>query len=291
MKVNEKRIFPYPVYREGSNDYKNVVFNTNIELFYDSLMATIQFQIFIDDEAICTLIENNQVGLFCHVECSKTKYREMFELDGTEKSLQTKEIDLAKLNGDIEIICFLVAKEEILNFTDENLIDFYKERSIRFPQYARIGYSTPFETKIIKHLDINGEVPSIFSVQSDDTVDMMTYEVTKNKIVILLPPNEHNIYSDYLGVDKKTKLMMMNLAVLTEIIQKIQTEPDWFESNDWFEVIREAFSKKGFEDFTSPAFTSRSAVELAQLLMPELCKNAFEEFDKSHRDTSKGDNL
>ena len=47
MKVNEKRIFPYPVYREGSNDYKNVVFNTNIELFYDSLMATIQFQIFI----------------------------------------------------------------------------------------------------------------------------------------------------------------------------------------------------------------------------------------------------
>jgi hypothetical protein len=289
MKVNEKRIFPYPVYCEGSDDYKIVGFDTNTELLYNSVIATIQIKIAIEDEAINLLLENNQVGLFCHVECAKTKYRELFELDGTDKELQAIDIDLSKLNGDIEIMCFLVAKEEIPNFQDENLIDFYQGQSVRFPKYARIGYSNPFETKIIKHLDINGEVPSIFSVQADATVDMMTYETTQNKIIILLPTDEHDIYSDYLGVDPKTKLMMMNLAVLTEIIQKIQVDAEEFESNDWFEVIRESFAKKGFSDLTATAFTTKSAVELAQILMPELCKNAFKEFDKSHSDGTKGE--
>ena len=101
MKVNEKRIFPYPVYREGSDDYKTVVFDANIELLYNNELATIQFIISIADDAINSLLENNQVGIFCHVECSKTKYREMFELDGTEKSLQSITINLSKLNGDI----------------------------------------------------------------------------------------------------------------------------------------------------------------------------------------------
>lgn len=290
MKVNEKRIYPYPVYREGSDDYKSVGFETNIELLYNNEQATIQFKILIEDNAILKLIDNNQVGVFCHVECSKTKYRQTFELDGTDREIQYINIDLSQLNGDIEVICFLVTKEEILDFSDENLIDFYSRKPIRFPQYARIGYSKPFETKIVKHLNVNGEVPSIFSVQVDNTIDIMAYELTNNKITILLPQNEHNIYSDYLGVDPKTKLMMMNLSVLTELISKMQNNIEDFESYDWFEVIREAFVKKGFSDFEATSFKSKSAIELAQLLMPELCKNAFKEFDNSHKDRSKGDN-
>lgn len=49
MKVNEKRIYPYPVYREGSDDYKSVGFETNIELLYNNEQATIQFKILIED--------------------------------------------------------------------------------------------------------------------------------------------------------------------------------------------------------------------------------------------------
>ena len=73
MKVNEKRIYPYPVYREGSDDYKSVSFENNIELLYNTEQATIQLKILIEDNAILNLIDNNQVGVFCHIECSKTK--------------------------------------------------------------------------------------------------------------------------------------------------------------------------------------------------------------------------
>lgn len=287
MRVNENRIFPYPVYRKGSDDYKNVVFETNTELYYNSVTATIQFDVLIEDTAIMSLIENNQIGLFCHVECSKTKYREVFELDGTDNEKQTLDIELSKLNGDIEVLCFLVAKEEITGFKDENLNDFYQDETIRFPQYARIGYSEPFETKIVKHLDVNGEVPSIFSVQADTTINIMAYDITPDKIIILLPENEHNIYRDYVGVDPRTKLMMMNLAVLTEIIQKIQNGSEEYDGNNWFEVLCEAFAKKGYDDLGSSQFKAKSAVELAQILMPDLCKNAFIEFDKSHKSNSK----
>ena len=103
MKVNEKRIYPYPVYRDGSDDYKSVGFETNIELLYNNEQAIIQFKILIEDNAILKLIDNNQVGVFCHVECSKTKYRQMFELDGTDRETQYINIDLSQLNGDIEV--------------------------------------------------------------------------------------------------------------------------------------------------------------------------------------------
>lgn len=286
MKVNEKRIFPYPVFRKESEDYKEVIFNVNTELYYNSDIATIQFLVEINDNAIFALLENNQVGLFAHVECSKTKYREMFEIDAVDKGMQSIDIPLQKLNGDIEIICFLVAKEEITGFKDDNLSEFYTDENVRFPQYSRIGYSEPFETKIVKHLDVNGEVPSIFSVVADDSIDYMSFEVGKSKIMIYLPENEHTIYTDYLGVDPKTKLMMINLSVLTEIIAKTQVQSAEYEEYDWFEVLREAFAKKGFNDLDSSSFKGKPAVELAQIIIPDLCKNAFKEFDKSH---TKGD--
>lgn len=288
MRVNEKRMFPYPVYRKGSEDFKDVVFETNTQLYYDSETASIQFDVLIEDSAIVSLLENNQIGLFCHVECSKTKYREVFELDGTDKSKQSIDIELSKLNGDIEVLCFLVTKEEITDFHDENLSEFYADEVVRFPQYARIGYSEPFETRIIKHLNINGAIPSIFSVYADPKIDIMTYEMAEDKIHILLPENEHNIYRDYIGVDPKTKVMMLNLAVLTEIINKIQNEED-FTNYNWFSVVCEAFAKKGYDDLSSSKFKAKQAVELAQILMPDLCKNAFKEFDEAHKSNSKED--
>ncbi len=283
MKVNEACIYPYPVYRLGSEDYENSDFPLETVIEYDSTNAYIHIQASIPDAAIKDLLEENKVGLYCHIECPRTKYREMFEIDGVCEDVQDIIIDLAKLNEDIEVMCFLVAKEEIVDFKDDNFSEFYKGDSIRFPQYARIGYSEPYNTRITKRLNISGEVPSIFSVIPDSEINCMSYNADNHKIIIYLPENEHDIYCDYHGIDRKIKIMMMNLAVLTEIISNIQKDADCYSDYDWFSVIEENFANKGISDLTADTFKAKPAVEMAQILIPNLCKEAFREFDLSHR--------
>lgn len=287
MRISPDRIWPYPVFSEATQHYNCKGLSAEINLEYDSDTASITIIPVIDDDEIVSLIENGDCGLYCHVECSSTKYRELFELEyNREKTEYQISIPTYRLNDTIEIMCAIVTKKDIVEFTDDNLGDLYEGENITFPMYAIIGYSDTAEYEIVKRINIDGEIPSIFAISKSETANCVTYENSGDQIVIYLPSEQYKIYFDYVGQGKRVKQMMLIFPVLVDLINDIQHDSDGMIPQDkiWYTVLNEAFKKQGYSGMDDSNFISGDSVKLAQNLLGEICKDAFDEFDKMNQE-------
>lgn len=279
MRIRSNRIYPYPVFSVFSRDYSNNSFKVESDIEYDAETATVLLDVELADSQINDLICSQKAGLYCHLDCPTTKYREIFEVKLNEQNHYEHELELQQINGWIEITCLIVARENIIGFEDDNFANLYAGAKANFPQYATIGYTETNEVEIEKRTDTNGEVPSIFQItRSESDERNITYDASSDYIYIYLPHEQHDIYIDYRGVNKRLKTMMINFPVLTEILDDINTGNQDYSDRPWFDVIDHALSKKGYNALGKD-FTTRSAVEVAQALLGDLAKDAFKEFD------------
>lgn len=284
MKVSRNRIYPYPIYSSLTEDYCENDFDIDADIEYDSENAIVKITSSLKDVVMRDYIENKLVGIFCHIECSSTKYREMFELQLNESGEYNIVIPLYKLNDSIEIMCALVAREKIIDFVDDNLSELYLGERISFPQYGTIGYTNTVELTIVKRIDVNGDVPSIFTVCADESSTKINIEYSGDQIVIYLPKEQYDIYENYKGIGVRVKQMMLNIPTLVEIFDLMKEDKSDFEDRPWYTVLEEALVKKGYNGFEDEAFKSKESIILAQELLGEIAKDAFDEFDCMNRD-------
>jgi len=286
MRIKTNRIYPYPIYSEFKDDYKNNRFLVDPNIEYDSENAVITLDVTLEDEKIFDLVENNVVGFFCHVECSSTKYRKMTQVFLQEGQTHYEiETPLHQLNDSIEIVCVLVAREDIHSFADDNLSDMYEGETIDFPKYATIGYTDTTEIIITKRIDVNGDVPSIFAVSLDESADKVSYDLNKDQIIIFLPKDQYDIYESYRGVGVRLKHMMLNIPVLVGVLEMVKKDPDMVSGYAWYNVMEEAFKKKGYANgFDDDAFKNEDSLILSQVILGEVSKDAFNEFDQMNQE-------
>lgn len=285
MKVRNNRLYPYPVYSKTLNHYVNNFFNVETDLTFDSEKAYINLNIDISDSVLLEMLEKNDIGLYAHVECSITKYRELFEVPLKSNGNYTIELPLASLNENIEILTVLIATRGILNYTNTNLSDEFQNEVISFPQYSMIGFTDTEEFTINKKIDTNGDIPSIFIITKSEEHDKMTFNAFNEQIQIFLPKDEYDIYERSRGTSRRIKQMMINLPVLVEVIDLIKNEDfHEFESYAWYPILEEAFKKQGYSNFEDNSFKSKNSVELGQSILGQLFKDAMNEFDALNSD-------
>ena len=288
MRIDKNRIFTYPVYSELINDYVTNDFSLNAEIEYDSETATIKLQLSITDAVIKEYLDNRLLGLYCHIECSSTKYRELFALSPFEEEYKYEiSVPLSQLNGLVEIMCVIVANEEIVDFQDNNISDIFEGNTINFPSHATVGFTDTTEFNVVKKLDMNGDIPSIFSITANDNEEQNNIEVNfyGDQIVIYLPRNEFAIYEEYKGTGIRVKQMMIIIPALTEIIDRIRTNAGDFDSFQWYAFLEEAVIKKGYiSGFEDETFQNKDSMLLAQELLGDVAKDAFAEFDNMNKD-------
>lgn len=280
MKIRTNRIYPYPVYSVLSNDYSDNRFSVDADIEYNSDYATVILDITLNDGELIKHIDCNKVGLYCHLDSPVTKFRDVFEVKLDSNNHSEKNYNLQQINGNIELTCLLISKEDIDNFEDSNFNGLYSGIAVSFPKYAIIGYTETVEIEIQKHTDLNGEVPSIFKIiPFEEENSQMTFDASNEYIYIYLPRTQYEIYMDYRGQNKRLKAMMINLPVLTEIIDCINSGACDYSDQPWFDVIEMGLKKNGF-DSLGKEFTTRPALEVAQLLLGDITKEAFDEFDR-----------
>ena len=98
MRVRTNRIYPYPVLSEVTDNFKDNTFNSDVVFEYDSETAFITVKTELHDNKMVLLLSEGKVGLYCHVECSVTKYRSTFEIPSDIIDEYTFEIPLIYLN-------------------------------------------------------------------------------------------------------------------------------------------------------------------------------------------------
>ena len=72
MRIRSNRLYPYPILCTNSLDYSDNSFNANIDIEYDSEIATILIEIELGDAEIGKLIREREVGIYCHLDSPTT---------------------------------------------------------------------------------------------------------------------------------------------------------------------------------------------------------------------------
>ena len=286
MKVKNNRLYPYPILSTNHDDYKNNKFDVeDLEFSYDSVLATVEGKIKIDDETVNNLVAKDSVCLFCHIECSTTKYRKIFKVDETKLPVFKIDIPLKDICDVVEICFVLVANENIEGYKNDNLNDSYNDVKINLYKYNTFGYTDTFAYDIKKSLNSNGDIPSIFDITKSETEQETTFDyLTGDKIKVYLPADDYNIYIDTKGDAVRIKQMMTVVPALEEIFEAIRNSEDRqdFESRGWYSILERAVCKmEGFEDgFDSEAFRNYDSMfRLAQKLLRSVSTDAFKEID------------
>ena len=165
MKVKNNRLYPYPVLSVEHDDYIDNTFEAvKCDVSDDSEDVRLECSIAINDEIIKDLIKKDVVGLFCHIECSNTKYRKAFRIGNNNIEQFSIEILSKDVCDSIEVCFVLVANKDIDDYKNPNLNEFYQNTTINLLKYRTLGYTPTAVYKINKRLDTNGEVPSIFDI-------------------------------------------------------------------------------------------------------------------------------
>lgn len=280
MKVRTNRLYPYPVLSNYVSDFTNNKFDVSRDIEYDSLNATIILKASIEDKTILKMIEDGKIGLFCNVECSVTKFRYMFEIPYDKFDEYKYQIDISQLNDEIEIACVLVAKEDI-TFTSDDLSEFYKDEIINYPRYSTVGYTDTEEISLIKSINVNGDIPSIFTITSKESADDIYYDTSQHVIQIFLPREEYDIYYNSRGESKRLKQMMINLPVLQSVLEEIKNGEASDDRKGWYKVLEDALIKQGYKGFDDDEFKHNSStLTIAQKMLGNISKDAFNDFEK-----------
>lgn len=279
MKVRTNKLFPYPVLSEFNDSYNDNSFSCESSFEYDSVTAFLKFKYNLIDEQIISLLNENKIGLYFVIDCSETKYRELFPVELDENNCFEKNIPLEKLNGMFELVSLLICKDEITNYKNNNLNEMYQGENIVLPKYAIIGYTDTDTFYVNKRIDNNGDIPSIFTIACDDEGKIMSFELGDDVITIYLPKEEYEIYNDFKGKRKRLKQLMINFPVLVNLIEILKNDNTYTEK-PWFVALETSLSQKGYPDgINSDAFKNELATKIAQDLLGNLIQDAFKDFD------------
>ena len=281
MRVKINKLFPYPILSEFSDSYVDNKFLCSTTFEYDSTTAYFKLQYTLNDGTVLDLLKEGKLGLYFIVDCSETKYRELFNVTLDENKQFTQEIPLERINGSFEIVSILMSREEIKNYQNDNLADFYKGESIVLPKYSIVGYTDSEVYFVNKKIDSNGDIPSIFTIAKDEEGKKMSFDPDGDIITIYLPKNEYEIYEDYKGKRKRLKQLMINFPILVNVLDLLKQEDGGdYSGRSWYHALDGSLISKGYkEGIESDLFKTKSATEIAQDLLGNLIQDAFADFD------------
>lgn len=284
MSAETSKIYPYPVFFPGSEDYSISIFDTGCTITEGTEKILFTFDIKINDAELLRLIDSNQAGLFCLYSCAATKHREVFEVSCDENGHFEKLIDSGTLIGNIEIQCLIVTKEAISDFSNSNFSGFYDGETVDFPEFAIIGHSDVETTFIYKSNFLIGNVPSICDVVRKEDAKEISFDLSNDsKILIFLPPQEYLAYKELKGSMVRTKQSIFFMQVLTSIIEKIKNGlSEDFSSTEWFPVIENALLEIGVKELSEDEMPEEAFV-YAQRILSNPIRDAMIEINKQNR--------
>ena len=212
-----KRLFPYPLLNNNSDlstytsdsSYKFVVdlenglpeiINRNIRL------KNVRFE--LEEDQLLNLYKEEKLSSILVVECSQSLYRDKFII--REEGIDI-DLPLNKINGNLVISSFLVAKERIENFHSESFQYPYKKFNYTFDPNDIVAADDGFSL----HVDINelepSDLPSIFQVVKKEDAKNVAFDSNGSKINILLPDESYNNFN---FIKQNPKLLSVGLGLL-----------------------------------------------------------------------------
>ena len=185
---------------------------------------------------------------------------------------------MAKINSNVEIVAFVIATKDILNFNSAEWTEDYEGIKFNIKKASILAYQNLNSLKIDKESEQCANVQSIFSIYKNITTSSEPFkvEMENSKIRIGLSSDDYNNYCRYSKQPQMRSVLnsMIILPTLVYIFEtlKIQTndnelEIDTYKDKLWFKSLQAQYAKKDIDLINELINTDKKSITLAQETM------------------------
>ncbi len=247
----KNRLFPYPVLCEDTDDYVSGEFYVEAKLVDQGLNdILVQFDIQLDNPGLQGLINSGMAEFVIHMECSNTAFRTVIR---TFSNTEQYRIMNSRVNGDINLLGMIVAKEKIGHYTNSALNEDYDGITLTLDKASILAYDNMDPIHIAKNYEELAEKDSIFSVVKQMRMDQnehnaITFVLDTDKIKIRVDDDLYSSYIKYKGNSAMQPLMssILVMPALTFMMETLRNEGvDDYASSYWFIKMEKYYALHG----------------------------------------------
>lgn len=275
------RLFTYPVLNEEKDDYKESIFDVEINYIMEGVNSLkLHFDIVMTCFEIEEMILSGKAEYVIHLECTTTAYREVIK---TISNHIEHTIPIGRVSGSLECVAFVILTNNISNFSCKDWVDDYNGITFNLSTGSILAYQNLQGLDITKDYEEFINAGSIFSVYKRITEGSKpaVIDLDSSKIKIGLCSDDYDIYSVY---STKTELLyifhsMMILPALVYVFEELKQEGgiDIYHNKEWFIAIDKAYAKRGLSLVDEVLNTEKTSFQLAQEAMEYPLSRAFDQ--------------
>lgn len=269
--------YPYPVLSKFNDDYIDSKFE--IEYYTKEEFGELKLQVNfnVQNREIEDLIRNGDAVFMLHVECPQTSYREVFTSPNPEIN---KMIKILQLRGKVFLHAFIVAQNEIANYSNPSLNNWYQEVEIKFEKGNFLGIGNALELTLHDDDTDLMDLPAIVDIHKGIQNEYMEVELHSSNIIISLPAAEYESYAKNGNTRlKSTIISMVILPSLIYVFSEVQKNRNDLEEYTWYQVMENIFAENNYniEDIGTERLSS---IKAAQLVLRKPLESSFKEVEK-----------
>lgn len=262
------RLYPHPVLSDRTDDYVKSSFDYNLQVEKGIRELIFNISLKVNNQELESLIKCGMVEYLIHIECPYTCYR--LAIKTSDNTVQ-KRIRESDINGKMSICAFLVAKQQLTNYHNDDFNEDYGKSTFDINRGEILAIAGQIDIDITKETDDLTKLPSIFSVcrLAAETDNSMRFNIDGNKIVISLCKNSFENYKIISNMPDMLPVLhsMMIIPALIYVFEALKREGDYYyEDRRWYKAIRKTLNNIGIE-LNADTLDSIPSYELAQKLL------------------------
>ena len=270
MKIDDRRIFTYPVLADGREDYKTCSFLAEMKNSFDPANnIVIELNFLTDCAEINNAVDRGDAEYIFHVECPATLYREIFSSNSNVFSCKIPRDSVKK---EINCAAMIVLRRDIKNFFCADWSEDFGKINFNLPKGSVLAYQNLPTLKLNEDPNIFKNVASIFSVYRR-AVDGEPCEVNleQDKIKIGLNSKDYDLYRRYCANPNFQPILhaMIIFPALVYIFEELKDDNDFeiYGEKAWFRSLTVAYRRKKINFAEYILEDENSSIKLAQEVM------------------------
>ncbi|WP_426355482.1 hypothetical protein [Exiguobacterium sp. R-39] len=293
--------YPHPVLRFKSNDELNDDFNKNsnfdaeVSQRVEGLDYHFDYRFQLTDANLESLLAEEKVCFAVKVECSTTRFRQVFKLSELAGSIL---LSSTKLERMVIMTTFIVAKETIEDYYSQNFNEDYEGTKFKVFTGDILAEGPQFSFDIDKRTDSLAKIPSIFTIIQTNEKKMPEISFEQDRIVVALNEADFNNYKllrayhsqyNYLAPLSSSLFILPALVMFLEGIRKDiekfndddrQDFEDYINDKEayfrWFKVINTNLKNHKIDLFE----TNETSLYIAQKLIGDPLSQGLKVFEE-----------
>ena len=278
MKIDNRRLFTYPVLADGRDDYKTCKFTADVASSFDAA-NNLRLEIFCQTDCaeINRLIASGDAEYLLHVECPSTIYRGVTVRSAENFSCT---IPLDCVRKELDVTAFVVLRRDVKNFFCDDWNEDFSGLSFSLSKGSPLAYQKFKPLVLPDDADIFKNVGSIFSVYKRAVGDNEPFDIefSSDKIKIDLNAKDYAVYRRHCANPTMQPILnaMIILPALVYVFDELKADTnfDTCGSMGWFLSLKAAYRRRNID--LAAHLAEKTSLELAQEVMQSPLTKALE---------------